>query len=137
VTAPTSDMGYVYLIGNTEHGWYKIGKSKDPDFRLSSIVINCPVALETILTVEADEYGRVESLLHSEFESKHMHGEWFALSADDLLRYKRLVNEYKGLTRDQLKTARQKIQKTKMLARIQESVRKTLKIKSKRHASSL
>lgn len=130
-------MGYVYLIGNTTYGWYKIGKSKAPDFRFSSLVINCPVPLERLVLTETTDMNQLETLLHTEFTLQRLHGEWFTLSTADIERYKFLVEKYRSLTRAQLKEAHQKIKKDQMLSRIQESVRKSLKIKSKRHASSL
>ena len=40
--------GFVYLIGSPLFGWYKIGKSKTPEVRVSNLGILLPFKLKII-----------------------------------------------------------------------------------------
>lgn len=73
--------GFVYLMKSLEG--YKIGVAKDPLSRLNSIRTSAP-SIELIHTFEADDYRMAEDLLHKEFQSKHIAGEWFDLSDSEV-----------------------------------------------------
>ncbi len=84
----------VYLVGNREHGKFKIGITTDLDKRLSSLSTGAPFKLETIYTWPHQEYRRLEKHLHEQFRKKRVKGEWFELSNDDLLRCPVLVGDF-------------------------------------------
>lgn len=73
--------GSVYLMKSLEG--YKIGIAKDPLSRLNSIRTSAP-SIEMIHTFEADDYRMAEDLLHKEFQTKHINGEWFDLSDSEV-----------------------------------------------------
>jgi hypothetical protein len=72
--------GYVYLIQCD--GRYKIGKALDVATRLRSIPL--PAKPEVIATGHFPEPHVVERELHKQFREARLHGEWFALAAEDV-----------------------------------------------------
>ncbi len=73
---------YVYIFEG--HGLYKIGKAIDVKSRLQNYRTHSPVPIQSIHVFEATPAGEAESVLHNRFHAKRMHGEWFALNADDI-----------------------------------------------------
>jgi len=59
---------------------YKIGKSKNIHFREKTLAGQIP-KIKTILHLPKD----IEFTLHSYYAKKRVRGEWFSLSADDIL----------------------------------------------------
>ncbi|MFH8692634.1 GIY-YIG nuclease family protein [Streptomyces anulatus] len=75
-------IGQVYVIGSPGSHFVKIGFSKTPQKRLSTLQIGSPVPLTLLATFEG---GRdLETSLHRHFASCRRHGEWFELGADPL-----------------------------------------------------
>ncbi len=74
--------GYVYLMKDTE-GWYKIGMSDDPDRRLKAISRKHKGA-KLLHTIPADQMDKAEIALQDKYRSKHIRGDWFSLSGDDI-----------------------------------------------------
>lgn len=75
-------IGQVYVIGSPGSHFVKIGFSKTPQKRLSTLQIGSPVPLTLLATFEG---GRdLETSLHRHFASRRRHGEWFELGADPL-----------------------------------------------------
>lgn len=62
-------------------GFYKIGYSKDPVYRESTLQAEQPL----IVLIEA-WHGDIadEAYLHAQFASKRIRGEWFALDDEDV-----------------------------------------------------
>jgi len=120
-------MGFVYLVGNREHGWFKIGKSADPTFRIRSISINCPVELEVISLTEAAHYSELEAFLHARFKAKHLRGEWFQFNTTDIKQYTEEVRAYEELTPAQRKAARLSARKKNVEDGIKQGVRTSMK----------
>jgi hypothetical protein len=79
-------MEGLYLFGNRELGWYKIGISKNIDQRFRQIAKGLPFPLERIRCwiCNRDSPEIAESSLHSRFKEKRLRGEWFAFSPEDL-----------------------------------------------------
>ncbi len=71
----------VYLMQGKEG--YKIGISGDPPARLKHIKSYAP-SIQLIHTFEADDPLVGETLLHKEFQTKHIGGEWFDLSDSEV-----------------------------------------------------
>jgi hypothetical protein len=78
--------GYVYLIMETVKGYYKIGRSVDPDNRLKTFEVKLPFQVEYICTIHTSDMYILEKQLQDKYknEGKHIDGEWFALTLDDV-----------------------------------------------------
>lgn len=81
--------GFVYLVKCQT--LYKIGSTKNPTKRLRGLQSSTPFPLELLHTILCRDVRTCEILLHLEFKSKHVRGEWFELSEED-------VNYIKGIT---------------------------------------
>jgi prophage antirepressor-like protein len=68
-----------YLMRDTLRGFYKIGKSKDPKIRETTLQAEVPT-IELLHVIESD----IENYLHKKFDSKRLRGEWFDLSKADV-----------------------------------------------------
>jgi hypothetical protein len=77
-------MQGVYLFGNRELGWFKIGKSRNIGNRFKDLCCVLPFSIEQIDVFECKDPGFVEVQLHRHFASKRMRGEWFQLDVHDL-----------------------------------------------------
>lgn len=77
----SADSGYIYLLRNGKH--YKIGKAKNADKRIKQF-IPAPDT-EIVFTRFVSNRHEAERLLHKRFASKRVSGEWFALSAADVM----------------------------------------------------
>lgn len=63
---------------------YKIGMTTRPKKRPLQVAGNCPIKLEVVVLLEVDDMRKAESQLHLHFASKHLRGEWFALTEEDI-----------------------------------------------------
>jgi hypothetical protein len=79
--------GFVYL---TKSGpYYKIGRTNSLARREWELGIKIPVPPKTIHSVETDDPVGIEGYWHKRFEEKRGEGEWFSLSAEDVMAFKR------------------------------------------------
>lgn len=76
--------GYVYLIGNSQFGWYKIGKSVRPNIRVKTVGVLLPFTISVFAVWESSDHSRMEAYLHRKFASLRIQGEWFRLSSLDV-----------------------------------------------------
>jgi predicted GIY-YIG superfamily endonuclease len=78
---------YIYLLKSEENGYYKIGKSVNPDKRVKTLQTGNPEKISLISKVEISNKFcyRVESALHSQYSYVKKNGEWFNLSLEDEL----------------------------------------------------
>ena len=65
-------------------GFYKIGYSRQPEKRLLSIQASNPLKVELIYFKKIRNVNKLEIQIHDEFLNKQIHGEWYALSGEDL-----------------------------------------------------
>jgi len=79
--------GFVYLMKSGPH--YKIGRTNSLARREWELGIKIPVPPRTIHSVETDDPVGVEAYWHKRFEAKRGEGEWFNLSAEDIMAFKR------------------------------------------------
>jgi hypothetical protein len=79
----------IYLMIDKNTGYYKIGRSKNPKFRESTLQSEKPT-IEMIFNIE----GKVndEKVLHDMFSPKRIRGEWFDLNGSDIIQIKKHFN---------------------------------------------
>jgi len=71
--------GYVYLL-RSDNEYYKIGRAKDIDARLSSIQRNFPIEIKLIHCFRSRDYIGAETYLHRRYHEYRMDRcEWFDL----------------------------------------------------------
>lgn len=78
---------YIYLLKSDENGYYKIGKSLNPDKRIRTLQTGNPEKITLISKVEVTNKfcNKIESALHSQYSYTNKNGEWFDLSIEDEL----------------------------------------------------
>ncbi|MFE5588408.1 GIY-YIG nuclease family protein [Kitasatospora sp. NPDC056531] len=76
-----STAEFVYLITTASSRTVKIGRSTDPEGRLTALQAGSPVAL--LLAATFPGGPRLERHLHKEFGSYRIHGEWFDFGDQD------------------------------------------------------
>ncbi len=84
--------GFVYLMKSGPH--YKIGRTNSLARREWELGIKIPVPPRTLHYVETDDPVGVEQYWHKRFDAKRGEGEWFKLTPEDVLafrRWKRIV----------------------------------------------
>jgi hypothetical protein len=79
----------IYLMIDKNTGYYKIGRSKNPKIRESTLQSEKPT-IEMIFNIE----GKVndEKVLHDMFSPKRIRGEWFDLNGSDIIQIKKYFN---------------------------------------------
>lgn len=93
----TSDAGYVYCL-HDQLGHYKLGITKQLDNRIKQLATQPPFEITLEFAFKVLFARRYEGYLHNKFKHKRLRGEWFNLSADDLIAIKteawfdRLIN---------------------------------------------
>lgn len=68
-----------YLMHDSQRGYYKIGKSRNPKVRETTLQAELPT-IDLIHVIDSD----IELYLHQKFDAKRVRGEWFRLSQDDI-----------------------------------------------------
>ena len=85
--ATEGSPGYVYLLKASRY--FKIGRSNSFERRARELAIQLPEKAETVHVIRTDDPVGIELYWHRRFESKRKNGEWFELSAQDVLAFKR------------------------------------------------
>ena len=75
--------GFVYLLGAPQ-GRYKIGKARHIPTRLTQLAPALPFAVTLEHSIPCEDYTGAEQAMHSRFAPRHLHGEWFALTEEDV-----------------------------------------------------
>lgn len=74
---------WVYVIGNMELGWVKIGFSCDVPKRLNSLRAGVPFELQRLASWKVKSAGeavRIERLAHEKVAAYRIRGEWYGLT---------------------------------------------------------
>lgn len=75
-------LSYIYLMYNESDGFYKIGRSLNPQFRERTLQAQAP-KVNTIFLSPLTYQGN-EKKLHNHFKEKRIRGEWFLLDKCDI-----------------------------------------------------
>lgn len=75
-------MSHVYLMLNERDGFYKIGRSLNPEFRERTLQAEAPKIIKVFTSPLT--YAINEKRLHLLFKDKRIRGEWFSLNAEDI-----------------------------------------------------
>ena len=70
--------GFVYLLASA--GFYKIGKSIDPEVRRKALQVGIPGEIRLVHAIATDDMNWLETRLHRIFAAGRVRGEWFQLS---------------------------------------------------------
>lgn len=76
--------GFIYLIHAVGSNRYKIGRTARIESRLARLKAQAPYPMELIHHFWTDDSTGMEATLHTKFQSKRVHGEWFELSDEDI-----------------------------------------------------
>lgn len=76
---------YVYLIRDVSvTGAYKIGLTTKPSRRLIDFIVKLPFRVHIVHVQEVSDSRIAETYLHRTYKQKHVDGEWFMLSDDEV-----------------------------------------------------
>lgn len=73
---------FVYLMEDSRNGAFKIGRSRTPGKRERTLQSEAP---SVVLRIAVPGEEQHEKQLHAHFNDKNLRGEWFSLTADDLM----------------------------------------------------
>lgn len=77
-----TDVGYIYVITDSYEN-FKIGSTLNMNQRMKVYQTSIPY-LSTVKTIKLQWYKEYELLLHEKFKDKHIKGEWFKLTSEDI-----------------------------------------------------
>ena len=86
------DCTNVYVMIDKNTGYYKIGRSKNPEYRERTLQSEKPT-IEMLFNHKARPND--ETYLNNHFRTKRIRGEWFDLKGSDLNEIKRYFNNGK------------------------------------------
>lgn len=86
--------GYIYLFKCED--FYKIGKSMDCNFRMSTLQMSSPFEIKFIAAGLFDDFSKKEKELHSKYNKYHTRGEWFLLPTNIALEIEKELIENDG-----------------------------------------
>jgi hypothetical protein len=77
---------HIYLIRQAGSDFYKIGIAQSPQKRLADLQVASPQELVLIYCTSCEwlDSCKIESAIHQKFSKKHIRGEWFCLSEEDV-----------------------------------------------------
>jgi len=80
---------FVYLIQSLVDGNYKIGISVNPNKRTTTLQTGNSSKLKLIETYQSENASKIESTLHNHFGHMRKEGEWFDLSIEEEVSFKK------------------------------------------------
>ena len=78
-----SREGFVYIVQGDQY--FKIGCTNNIKKRMHALGVKSPFPLQTHIVIPSDNIEFLEQQLHKRFAAKHVRGEWFSLSQEDLV----------------------------------------------------
>jgi len=89
--------GYIYLIEST-HGYYKIGLSRTPVQRIKTLGVKLPFPIKVQHLILTNHMYKAEKVLHEQYATKRVNGEWFDLTENDIADIKAITRfDVKGV----------------------------------------
>lgn len=73
-------VNYIYVMKNQRNGFFKIGSSKNPEYREETLQAEEPEIVKISATPGPKE---IERQLHRLFSDKRLRGEWFRLTDEE------------------------------------------------------
>lgn len=77
------EPGFVYLL-QSPTGYFKIGRTRNPERRISTLDVKLPFEIEVIALIPCPDMRQLERDLHERYADKRAGGEWFALTPEDV-----------------------------------------------------
>ena len=87
----SSTEGFIYVVKHDK--FYKIGKTINIEDRLKGLQTASATPFELITSIRTKNYHVIEKQFHKVFENKHVSGEWFNLSKEDI----EFIKNYNGV----------------------------------------
>lgn len=81
--ANRNKVGYIYLV-EADNGFCKIGKTKNVTNRVNEFGVKLPMKTRLVHSFQSSQYDQAEIALHEKYSEKRSHGEWFALTQEDI-----------------------------------------------------
>lgn len=79
------DMGYVYALYNPKSNLVKIGKTKSPQHRFSTLTNQNGTSMHYYLSPAMFIESIVEKVMHNKFDRYREKGEWFRCDFNDVV----------------------------------------------------
>ena len=76
-----TEDNFVYIMLNKSNGYYKIGRSKNPEHREKTLQAEAP---DIVLINKWIASAEIEKKLHFKYKLKRKRGEWFSLEEKDI-----------------------------------------------------
>jgi hypothetical protein len=90
----------VYIIQEGNSNFYKIGQTiSSVELRKSALQTGNKIKLYVVKVFECNNSKKLEKSLHEYFKEKHIMGEWFELSVDDINMLDEIVNTVKSINK--------------------------------------
>jgi hypothetical protein len=92
-------MGYIYLIGEYEHGdLYKIGVTKHSNIekRISELQTGNANEMYLKTSFQSKYPYKLEKMLHRRFNSSKVMNEWFALTNEDVKNFTQICEDFES-----------------------------------------
>lgn len=88
----SNKSGFVYLA-TTPNKWCKIGMSKQPYKRMSSLQTGTPLEITLVHRIFTFDMPLLESKLHKYYQAYWLRGEWFDLSESMIAEFPLIANQ--------------------------------------------
>ena len=88
----------IFIFGNVQQGWYKIGMSQSIEHKFAEIsaIASCPLMISAQWPCQRKFCRQLELHLHDLFATKRIQGGWFALTPEDLVTANNAVIAWKA-----------------------------------------
>ena len=86
-------VGFIYLAKATQTRWCKIGMSKQPYKRMTSLQTGSPLEITLIHRIFTFDMSALEKALHEYYSAYWLRGEWFDLPSECVQEFPTIANE--------------------------------------------